>query len=249
MNTWNRIRLLACIIAASFALPVWAQERPAAPGGPLDRAIEEARQRQIASRYAYTRILQVDAEDEKIDRVERFDPRRPSGDRWRLLRENGVTPTEDDLADYDPGGEDERGQDAFELYHELVGELELENAVLVEMTDERAVYRLKETKAAFLDQDSREYAKYLTSRLVVDRAGERPYLSAFELRAEEPFSPSIAAEIERLDMRFTYRRLAETGDVLPQEVLIDIAVDAMIFISVEAKTRIAFTDYEVAAEE
>jgi len=236
-------------IAASLALPASAQERPAAPGGPLDRAIEDARGRQVAGRYAYTRILQVDAEDEKVDRVERFDPRRPSGERWRLLREDGEAPTKEDLAAYDSADEDGDGQNAFELYRKLVGELELENAVLVEMTDERAVYRLKETRAAFLDEDSREYAEYLTSRLVVDRQGAHPYLRVFELWAEEPFSPSIAAEIERLDMRFTYNRPLETGDILPQEVRIDIAVDAMIFISVEAESRIAFTDYEAVQEE
>jgi len=248
MNAAQDIWLLIAV-TASLALPANADEHPAAPGGPLDRAIEDARQRQVTGRYAYTRILQVDAEDEKIDRIERFDPSRPSGERWQLLRENGKIPTQENLAEYDPAAGDEHGQDAFELYHELVGELELENAVLVEMTDERAVYRLKETKTAFLDQDRREFTEFLTSHLVIDREGESPYLSIFELKTEEPFSPSFAAEIESFDMRFTYHRLPATGDVLPQEVLINIAVDALVFFSVDAKTHMVFTDYELVSNE
>jgi len=238
------LRASAVVALCSADVALSAEERPAAADGPLAEAIAAARVQEPVGPYAYTRHLLLDTEDEQIDRVERFDPRHPRGERWQLLRQNGQAPSRADLADYDPEAAGDEGENAFAVYRTLLAELEVDNAILVELGPERALYRLKETKASFLDESSREFAERLTSRIVIDRTGPQPFLSRFDLTADAPFSVSLLADIERFDMRFDYRRMTDTGDILPEQVLIDIAIDALVFVSVDAKTRIAFSDFE-----
>lgn len=240
---------LAFVTAVGNLSAAAAQERPAASDGPLAQAIAAANEKSTSADYAYTRHLQIDADDERVDRVERYDPRHPEGQRWQLLQVDGASPTAEDLDSYDPGESPGESQNAFELYHALVGELDLESAMLVEMTPEQALYRIDLEKGRFLSGDSREFAEQLNGRLAVDRRGKEPHISRFELWADDPFSPSFGAEIERFQMKFSYRRLPETGDVLPESVAVDISVEAMIFFSVDAMTRLAFSDYEAVSGE
>lgn len=206
----------------------------------LEQAIELARTHAPETRYAYTRSLHLSTGDTRIDRVERYDPARPAGERWELLAIDGHPPDADDLADYD-GDEDDGA--AFRLYHEVIGDLDPDEVDLVEMTPERAVYHLRETKTAFLDEDKKAFAKYLDSRLVVDRRGPLPYVAEIEIVAPESFRPSIAARINRFKTRFRYAPHPVTGDILPEEIVVELALKALFLVSVEAETRIAFRDF------
>ena len=230
--------LLIGLIAGPMPGTAHADER--ATDDPLAAAIAFADGRRAEHDYAYTRSLRLVTAGERIDRVERFDPTRPDGARWRLLEIEGREPDADELADYD--GDDHDGR-AFRLYSDVIGGLDPLDAELVELTPERAIYRLRETKAAFLDEDEQEFAKYLDSRLVVDRRGPVPYVSELDIVAPAPFRPSMAARIERFETRFRYAPHPETGEILPSEIRIDLAVTALWVVSVEAMTEIAFRDY------
>ena len=229
----------------SGSMPDEARAGAGKTGDPLTEAIAFADRSRAGNDYAYTRSLRLVAVGERIDRVERFDPTQPDGARWHLLEIEGREPSADDLADYD--GEDFGGR-AFRLYSDVIGDLDPDEAELVDLTPERAIYRLKQTKAAFLDEDQQEFAEYLDSRLIVDRRGPVPYVSELEIVAPEPFRPSMAARIERFEARFRYAPHPETEEILPTGILVDIAVTALFVVSVEARTEIGFRDFVPVSE-
>lgn len=237
-----RFLLLTLMLVAALVVPPGAGASAAEDDARalLEQAIELARTSTPETRYAYTRHLRLEVGDTSINRVERYDPHRPESERWQLLAVEGQAPDADDLAEYE--GDDGEGR-AFRLYHEVIGDLDPDEAELVEMTPERAIYRLRETSAGFLDEDEKEFAKYLDSRLIIDRRGPVPYVAELAIVAPESFRPSIAARIDRFETRFRYAPHPETGDILPQEVFVELALKALFVVSVEAKTRITFRDF------
>ncbi len=237
------VLLLIGLISGSMPDVARAEERETRDT--LAAAIAFAVRHRAEHDYAYTRSLRLVAAGERIDRVERFDPTSPVGARWRLLKIEGREPSADELADYDGGDHDGR---AFRLYSDVIGDLDPDEAELVDLTPERAIYRLKQTRAAFLDEDEKEFAQYLDSRLVVDRRGPVPYVSELDIVAPEPFRPAMAARIERFETRFRYAPHPETGEILPSEILVDLAVTTLWVVSVEARTEIAFREYVPVSE-
>ncbi|RMD90060.1 MAG: hypothetical protein D6807_02555 [Alphaproteobacteria bacterium] len=244
----SRFLLATLILVAALVVPPGARASAAEDDARalLEQAIELARTSMSETRYAYTRHLRLDVGDTRINRVERYDPRRPASERWQLLESDGHVPDAEELADYE--GDEGEGR-AFRLYNEVIGDLDPDDADLVEMTPERAVYRLRETSAAFLDEDEKEFAKYLDSRLIVDRRGPVPYVAELDIIAPEAFRPSIAARINRFETRFRYAPHPVTGDILPEEVFVELALKALFLISVEAETRITFRDFVPASGE
>jgi len=244
----NRFTMAAgCLTAILSTVPAAAmsQERPARPDGPLAQAVALSRDADVDMRYAYTRHVVVDAEDEHLDRLERFDPRLDDGARWTLLEVDGDTPSPADIEDYDPDETgDFGGSEAFDMYRDMVEDIEIDSAMLIEQTADFSLYQLRETKAGFLDRDEAEFAEYLTTQVRVDTRGAEPFVQSFDIRAERPFEPSMLAEMDRFEMRFDFMRHPDSGDILPAEVVIGISVDALVFISVDADTKVTFSEYE-----
>lgn len=239
------IRSLAVAVCLAYASPAISQDSPAQPDGPLARAVELARDADVRMRYAYTRRVIVDSDDAHIDRLARFDPRHAEGARWTLLEVDGAAPSAADLEEYDPDETgDFGGSEAFDLYRDMVEDIDIGDAVLTERTSETAVYRLRETDPGFLNGENEDFAEYLTTRLTVDTGGAEPYLRSFDIGADRPFEPSMIADIDRFELNFGFMQHPETGDILPEAVVVGISIDALVFFSVDADTRVTFSDYE-----
>lgn len=212
----------------------------------LASVIAEAKAQRIADRYAYSRTLVVKAEDEAVNRTERYDPTRPEGKRWTLVAVEGNPPGEQDMKDYEAEVDSDN---PIELYSDVVGDLEANKARLVEETDGHAVYDISGSVAGLLDEDQADFEKYLRGRLTIDKSGATPYVSELRVYAPEAFKPMIGARIDRFEIGFHYKRDGERGHVLPTGMVVDVAVEALVFFSVEALTEIRFDDYVWSGEE
>lgn len=221
------------LAAALIAAPAAAE--PPSSDSPLGRALADAA-RHDGDGFAFTRALRVVAKDEAVNMVQRYDPTRPEGERWRTLEEDGLPP--------DPNEQfaDQHEGEPLPSYAEVIGQLSLADAELVEETEARAIYRLKEIDAALLEEEE-AFAGYLVNELTVDKTGPAPYASELTLYAPEPFRPMAGAEIESFKMRFAYAPDPQTGTILPRLVQVQLAGDALLFFSFEAVTEIEYSDY------
>lgn len=208
---------------------------------------EAAGQEAKAGRYAYIRHMKVDSEDEVLDRVERFDPARPEGGRWTLLETGGQEPTADQLADYDKNDKD-RDSNVLEIYQDVIGDLDPAEAVLLEETETEAVYRLLNVNTDFLSMESDDLSKHLQARLTVDKTGPAPFASSLRIFVTEPVSKGMMAKINAFETAFSFMRHDRTGEVLPQEIRVEVSVKALVFISVDALTSIKYSGFEVRGD-
>lgn len=233
------------VLTAVFSAASVMAEEPARPDGPLAQAIAEAAAQEIAGRYAYIRHIRVDAKDEVLDKVERYDPDDAAGDGWTLLTVDGKEATAEDIEDYAADDHSAEGaDDPFTLYREVVGDLKFEDAVLLEETGSRAEYRLLTVDHALFDEDSDDFAGQLVAHLVVDKTGPSPFVSLYRVYAPEPFRKAMVAKVNAFETVFSFMRYDETGDVLPQSVRVHLSVEALLFIDIDADTNIAFRDYQ-----
>lgn len=252
MRLFNGLLPTALMAALMVAQTAMAQ-KPARPDGPLALAIKEAAAQDVTDAYSYIRQIKVDAEDEVVNQIERFDPiAAGEGDEeseergtWTLLAVDDREPTEEDLADYDSDAEATAGSDnPFALYRKILGDLKIEDAVLLEETATRAEYSLSTIDHALLEEEQKDLSEALDARLIVDKTGPRPFVSSYRVYAPEPFRKAMVAKINAFETAFSFMRHDETGDILPQSVRVHLSVEALLFIDVDADTTITFRDYQ-----
>lgn len=235
--------LLAMVLLAPSA---FAQEQGQADS-PLARAVAEAKaQDQNTHQYAYVRHTRINSKDEVLDRVERYDPARPDGDRWELLLVDGQVPGDDQVADYIKSDKNKKNDsDISSVYSGIVADINLSDAELLEESDSEAVYRLLNVKSDFLGADGDELSGYLESRVVVDKSGSAPFVSLMRIYAPEPVKKGMVAKVNNFETAFSFIRHGQSMDVLPQEIRVEVSVEALLFFNVEAHTQVEFSAIEV----
>jgi len=172
----------ACLTALSLvALPAFADT-------PLERALTAP-----SDGPEYRFELSIDADDLK-GTVE-VDPMRPEGERLALL-----SPSEADLSDA-----------GAEMLADLKAKTKGDNiwcsgfasnipadAKLISESGEAAVYSFQPLPGEDDETPAKVY-KHLTGRVTVSK--ETPSILAFEMFAEKPFKPSLAAKVDAFSMK------------------------------------------------
>ncbi|GER06784.1 hypothetical protein GCM10007972_12180 [Iodidimonas muriae] len=227
-----------------------AAQSPAREGGPLAQAITFAKEHEPNQLdYSFVRRIKVDAEDEVFDRTERYDPRLDQEKKWELVAIEGRDPTSEELEEYKTSSFKVNGNsNNFELYHDVIGDLNLEDAFLIKETEDQAFYRLEGDFTEILEEDEVDFGENLEAHLMVDKTDGVPFVSEFRVFAPNPFSKAMIAKIKKFEMQFLFARHSLSGDILPQEVDVNLSVRALFFISVDAVTHIGFSDYQYLKE-
>lgn len=235
---------IAIIFSAAIASSILVSPlRAASEGDPLSEALADVARHEAAG-FAFTRKVHVIAEDERVDRTERYDPSRPPGERWQLLEVEGRPPDAADLADYDGGD-----GDPLPRYAGVIGDIDRADATLIGQESTRLRYRLEKTKAGFLQGRGEAFADHLVTTVTVETDSPTPYVAQLEITAPESFEPAIAAKITDFVTRFTFAPHKRGETILPREIVVEVEGAAFLFASFGAKTRVRYSDYERVATE
>lgn len=171
--------------------------------------------------------------------VGRYDPRRPSGERWSLLSIDGRQPTAVQSSDYLEGRDDkgERGGDDFGL--EIV---DLDSLELIEENDDRRIYRFKPAIEPDADDEERAFMAQVLGRLSVARDGH--YLETLELRNERAIRPAAGVRISRFRTLLSFGRPGTSGPVVPLSVDVELKGRALLIVTIDEKESIRYSDFE-----
>lgn len=200
-----------CFLAFAFAaLPALA-ETPAET--PLEKALAGSKEGP-----AYKFDLKID--DNALNARTEVDPSRPKGDRLVL-----ISPGENEL-------DDAAATRLAELKQTITGENVwcssfTENiptdAKLISESREAAVYAFQ-PRADAESPDNAKIYRHLTGRVTVSK--EKPAIIAFEMFAEKPFKPGLAARVDSFNMK-AICDYAPDGRTYIREFALDVAGSAM----------------------
>jgi hypothetical protein len=169
--------------------------------------------------------------------VGRFDPRRPSGERWTLLSIDDREPTADEIEDYLDDRDDDEGEENTDSVDIMVEDGSL---VLLEETNEHYLYSFTPSGN---DEDFMEYVD-ATIKIVKDG----PYIEYIDLQASKPFRPQFGVKVSEFTTRMSFGPAAEGGPIVPRLIDIRIKLRAFVVINVDEKNFISYSDYEFVGD-
>ena len=209
--------LSALALASSAALPALAET-------PLDKA----RAAPIEG-PAYRFDLSFD--DGELKAEAQVDPSKPEGERLTL-----VSPTEPELS--------ESGAKRFRTLQENTTGDKIwcnqfndnipDDAKLISESGEAAVYSFRPIATAEEADMAKSY-KHLTGRVTVSK--EKPAILAYEMFAEKPFKPMLAARVDSFNMKISCD-FAPDGRTYVKQMHVDLAGSAMMQRFSQMETRV-----------
>lgn len=182
--------------------------------------------------YTETRI-----EDEHVW-VGRFDPRRPSNQRWELLSIDDRTPTEKEIEEY---REERSGDNSGNENDSVEAMVEPDSIRLIEETGEYWLLGFDP------GEDEHAVVDSLDATIRINKAG--PHLEYIDLRSRAPIKPAIGVKIEKLVTRLTFGPAAEGGPVVPLSTQVEVKGRAYLFISFDEQELFRNSDFEYAGKE
>jgi len=204
--------------------------------------VEQALQNMESERsleWAFTETTLT--EDKTI--VKRFDPQRPSGERWKLLTVNGREPTADEMKRIerrnrrDEEQQSERADDDSEE-SAVSAMIEPGSLSLIEENDSHAIYKF--TPGAESEREKKMLA-HVDGHLEVDKAG--PTVSSIKLESREPFSPAFGVKINEFMTHMTFAPLEEGGPALLQTVATRVEGRAFMVKKLDEDVKVAYSDW------
>lgn len=181
------------VLAATLALAVPGRaDVPASVAQALERMPFE-----LPRDLGYT----MDVERDGVRSTERYDPSRPAGSRWTLVKRDGRTPSEQELTEYlrqlsvgrDPGYRASFRPD----------QVDLPGAELIRESSSHLTVRLRFTEAA---TGADKMLGQLDLTLLVRKA--TPTIASYRLHLRQPYSPVLGVKMHALDAG---AELDETG--------------------------------------
>jgi len=173
--------------------------------------------------------------------VGRFDPSRPEGQRWSLLRVNNRAPTRDETEAYldEKAGDNGWGGDDDGQSDTIVDMVEPDGLELLEETDDHYVFRFVP------DEDDLEegFAEFLDATLGIAKGGT-PWLEYIDIHSDGMFSPQFGVRVRDFKMRMTFAPAIESGPIVPRSIEVRISIHAFLIINVDEHIVTSYTDYE-----
>ncbi|WP_438482846.1 hypothetical protein [Oleiharenicola lentus] len=167
--------------------------------------------------------------------VERYDPSKPLVERWTLLRHNGQTPSEKDLAKYaklKAANPSPVSQASFQKSDIAVPSLKLirEDA---ERADLEGTFRETST-------DSDKMLGHL--RLMITVTKKFPYVEKYSLTLIEPYSPILGVKMNQLNAQMEFSPPTKDLPSLPRTFVSDFT-GKIFFFGTNEKLKVIYSDF------
>lgn len=170
--------------------------------------------------------------------VGRFDPRRPSNQRWDLLSVDDRAPTEKEVEEY---REERNGDHSGNENDSVEAMVEPDSVRLIEETGEYWLLGFDP------GEDEHAVVDNLDATIRINKTG--PYLEFIDLRTHSPIKPAMGVKIEKLITRLTFGPAADGGPVVPLSTQVEVKGRAYLFISFDEQELFRNSDFEYAGEE
>lgn len=227
---------LSAVLAATTC--VGADPLPPDGQGLIDKLVAHARTVR-AEDHAYTRTVRTESieagKTEERVVMERYDPSRPSDQRWTFVSLNGQAPAAEQLQNYRK--ELPKRRQAY--YGRVAGYFGKPATSAVDDRG-RTILRLaslpKET-VMVADADISANAK---GELLVNASGAIPFVEEVRFSSTKPTRVKLVARIERFETTLRYRQMAD-GKPVPVELVSEMS-GSMLTKEGRVRTRITYSD-------
>lgn len=172
-------------------------------------------------------------------RVEHFDAARPEFERWTLLNQDGLTPSNDEQNDYRQKLTRRSSNRTAPLITE---QLDLSHPETVSETPGRATYRCRLKPGEAGDKT----AAFLRVTLVVDKPTH--CIESLEIASTGEFSPTFGVKIVEMKTVMTYSLPSANTPSLPLTVATRLRGRAFLVKSLDAEMTVVFSDYAKAGK-
>jgi len=172
-------------------------------------------------------------------RVEHFDAARPEFERWTLLKQDGLTPSNDEQNDYRQKLTRRSSNRTAPLITE---QLDLSHPETVSETPGRATYRCRLKPGEAGDKT----AAFLRVTLVVDKPTH--CIESLEIASTGEFSPTFGVKIVEMKTVMTYSLPSANTPTLPLTVATHLRGRAFLVKSLDAEMTVVFADYAKAGK-
>lgn len=172
-------------------------------------------------------------------RVEHFDAARPEFERWTLLKQDGLTPSNDEQNDYRQKLTRRSSNRTAPLITE---QLDLSHPETVSETPGRATYRCRLKPGEAGDKT----AAFLRVTLVVDKPTH--CIESLEIASTGEFSPTFGVKIVEMKTVMTYSLPSANTPSLPLTVATRLRGRAFLVKSLDAEMTVGFSDYAKAGK-
>ncbi len=218
-------RLSLLVFAVSLPLAARASEPPAYVREALSHFTSDA-----PGGWAYTMTTTKDGQTS----VERYDPSQPVGAQWTLLKNNGRTPTHEEIrryTQYKTGTT--QGSTRAATFEK--NDIDFTSMRLVHEDAARA-----EFESRFREGDDKMLAHFIVN---LTFSKNPAVLEKFTLHLDKPFSPVIGMRMKELFVDMTFSPATATRPSLPLNSASIFHGRFMLFKSIDEDIRITYSDY------
>jgi len=190
----------------------------------------------------------VTSSDKDSQRVGRFDPRQPEGERWTLLTIDGRAPTDEESAEYaeDCGDHHFGNSDNDDGDDNAIDMVEPGTLRLLEETDDYWLLSFVPTDDGQDDDVGREVLKSMQGTVKIIKDGE--YLAYIDIHNEKPMRPKVGVKMKKFLMHMSFEPIANDGPVVMRSMNIAIKLSAFLLLQVNEAESVAFSNFEYAGE-
>lgn len=183
------------------------------------------------------------------ERVGRFDPRRPEGERWNLLSIDGRPPTAEESAEYaeNSGGHhfgDDDDDDGDNGDDNAIDMVEPGSLRLVEETDDYWLLSFVPTDDDEEDDVGRKVLENMQGTVKIVKDGE--YLAYIDIHNEKPIRPKFGVKMKKFLMHMNFGPINDDGPVVMQSMDFAIKLSAYVLVRVNEAESLTFSDFEYA---
>ena len=202
-------------------------------------------------KWAYTTTREV-MEDEKTQvTVAQYDPRKPEGNRWVLVSDNGKAPDAERVAAFvkekakteqlkKQRANKKAEQKETDKEQKLIDMVMQGTLKLVDQNDQTATLSFTPNMAE-MGEESRDK---LQGKLVIDKKAN--HVSEMTITNIKPLSPAFSVTLEQFALGFFFTRI--DNDILPKVISIDMQGKAALFKTIEQHSRKTFSDYQAVGQ-
>ena len=190
------------------SLPAQAADATIKSDPLLARTYAEAKD-YIGQNHAMQVNWRAQQKNEVIERVLRFDPAKPAGQRWAYLSRNGKPPEAKQLAGMAKQMKDE-SPDSYGIVGEWLRDASWQPGVGNERSASYTMIPGPNSKVMINGDNKVRDIKLV---MVIDN-GERPFVRSVSITAPKPFSPQMGATVKSLNIDYAFARQAD-GEIVP----------------------------------
>ena len=226
MTAWTRLLVIVVCFASADA---FANEDYNAI---FERAVD-AINFDFDQTWAYTET-QVGSEHVWVGR---FDPRRPSRQRWQLISVDGRNPSEEEVDEYDKEKAHDHSNNSDNRVNAMV---EPDSIRLIEETGDFWLL-------GFTPDDEEKILDSVDATIRISKAnGQLEYI---DLRNHSPIKPAVGVKISKLITRLTFGPAADNGPVVPLSTQVEAKGRAFLFVSFDEQELLHNSDFEFVGED